>query len=130
MICTAFRNMKLCSLFFGRGKLDSQKVFDHFLKEIAQGYTTQSTNKTYKVDFFPIMIIADSIAKAKLLNMRQYNGYYGCSMCFVLGFYVRGAHVYPHSERFQMRTPSQHMTLIQRVKFNAIRNVLRNHIKV
>ena len=91
----AFRNMTLCSLFFGSGKPDIQKAFDHFFNEIALGYTLQSTTRTYKVEFIPNLINADLIAKAKLLNMRQYNGYYGCSMCFMPGFHVRGAHVYP-----------------------------------
>ena len=29
------------------------------------------------------------------------------------GFHVRGAHAYPHSEHFDMRTPSEHMKLNQ-----------------
>ena len=112
----AFRNVSLCSLFFGRRKPDFQKEFDQFLNEIAQGYTIQSTTKTYKVELIPILIIADLIAKAKLLNMRQYNGYYGCSMCFMPGIHVGGAHLHPHSERFQKRTPLEHMKLIQKAE--------------
>ena len=109
----AFRNMVLCSLFSDRRKLDFQKVFDHFLKETAQGCTIQSTTKTYKVDFNAILIIADLIAKAKILNKTQYNGYYGCSMCLMPEFRVRRARVYPHSEQFQMMTPSKHIKLTQ-----------------
>ena len=74
------------------------------------------TQLTYKVEFIPSLIIADFIAKVNLLIMRQYHGSYGCSMCFIPGLHVRGAHVYPHSERFQMRTPSEHMKLIQKVE--------------
>ena len=37
-------------------------------------------------------------------------------MCFMPGFHVKGAHVEPLSERFQMRTPSEHMALIQKAE--------------
>ena len=73
----AFKIMTLYSSFFGEGKLEFQKMFDHFLYEYAQGNAMQATSNIYKVEFIPILTIADLIAKANLLKMRQYNGCYG-----------------------------------------------------
>ena len=37
-------------------------------------------------------------------------------------FHVRSAHVYPHSERLQMRTPCEHMKLIQKAELGKIQH--------
>ena len=45
------------------------------------------------------------------------------------GFHVRGAHVYHHSERFQMRTPSEHMKLIQKAEQGKIQQDAKRNVK-
>ena len=125
----ASKNIALCSSFFGRGKPDFQKVFNRFLIEISQSYTLQSTTMTYEIKLIPILIISGLFAKAKFLNMRQYNGYCGCSMCFMPRFHVKSAHVYPHSEHFQMRTPSELIKLLQKAEQGKIQHDEKRFMK-
>ncbi|XP_074107735.1 uncharacterized protein LOC141532993 [Cotesia typhae] len=38
-------------------------------------------NKVIKSKFIPICSVVDSVARCKLLNMKQFNGFYGCTFC-------------------------------------------------
>ncbi|KAH6936128.1 hypothetical protein HPB50_013553 [Hyalomma asiaticum] len=40
----------------------------------------------------------DAPARAAVLNMKQFNGYYGCSFCHHKGVYLSGSLKYPLSE--------------------------------
>ena len=49
-----------------------------------------------KVKFEPIFFQADLIGNAKIMNFKQCNGYYGCSVCNQHGFHIDGTHHFPY----------------------------------
>ena len=53
------------------------------------------------------MLIADLICTAEVLRMNQYNGYYGCPLCYMKGLHRFGSHSYPHQESIEMRSPTE-----------------------
>jgi hypothetical protein len=52
-----------------------------------------------KVSFHIQYFIADNPARAKFLNMKQFNGKYPCSICIIPGIYIKELHVrcFPYS---------------------------------
>ena len=66
----------------------------------------------WKLVFEVILLTADLPAKSSLLNMQQFNAYYGCTLCNVEC--LRGDNnLYYLNQRFPMRTPEDHETYLQ-----------------
>ena len=61
----------------------------------------------------PILFVCDLIGKAKVLKMKQCNGYYGCTLCTQRGVHIGGAHHNPHYEAFTMRSAESHKFNLQ-----------------
>ncbi|XP_076686458.1 uncharacterized protein LOC143378519 [Andrena cerasifolii] len=58
----------------------------------------------------PIAACVDSVARPLLQNRLQFNGYYGCSWCYIYGKYMWGSVRYPLSERGdELRTHEANM---------------------
>lgn len=57
-------------------------------------------------EFFPLIVVADLPAKANMLNMKQYNGFFSCNLCLARGLHVKGRHLFPFSPTYEMRSPS------------------------
>lgn len=111
---SSFRNIVLCSLWFGQGKPDFNKIFEEFISEIDDEFDLTVQETTLKVKFVPVFLVADLIAKARILNMKQYNGFYGCCLCTMRGEHRLGAHVYPHDEDFEMRDANSYQADLKR----------------
>ncbi|XP_072159280.1 uncharacterized protein [Bemisia tabaci] len=81
-------NMIICALWFGRGKINMTTYLTPFVlelqklgKEGMQWYNkTSKSLKTSRV--FLLNVILDAVAKAPVMNMIQFNGHYGCYMCY------------------------------------------------
>ena len=54
------------------------------------------------------MLTTDQICTAEVLKMKQYNGYYGCPLCFIRGLQRFESHSYPHQESIEMQSPTEH----------------------
>ena len=65
------------------------------------------------ITFEPILLVTDLVAKSKVLKMKQFNGYYGCTLCTQRGFHLAYTHRYPHDHSFEMRSFDSHMRNIQ-----------------
>ena len=68
--------------------------------------------KQWKVIFEVVLLTADLPAKSSLLNMQQFNAYYGCTLCNVECLLGDNNLYYPN-QRFPMRTPEEHKTYLQ-----------------
>ena len=78
-------NTVICGVYFGNGKPNSEILFTKMVEELNNLKTTgleilinQNTHFVY-IDAYGIT--ADLPAKALVLNMKQFNGFYGCCKC-------------------------------------------------
>ena len=106
-----FQNITLGSLFVGNGTLNFDDVFDHFERQISTHEEVTMDGDRVKVRFESIFLVADLIGKAKIMNFKQCNKYYGCSLCTQRGFHIDGAHHYPHDFDVlkNMRSPESYL---------------------
>lgn len=65
-------------------------------------------------------MIADLPAKTSLLNMKQHNGFFGCTLCLSKGERVGGVHYYKNRTA-AMRTSKQHNACLAFLNDNPLR---------
>lgn len=83
-------------------------VFRNPLRELFKGiFLKTSENETVKCRAKIICGTCDLPAKALFLNMKQYNGYFGCQKCKSRGIRVEKTLVYPYQENFDLRTSEE-----------------------
>ena len=82
--------------------------------------------QTWKIIFLPILLVADLPAKAAILNMNQFNAYYGCSLCLTKCESCQsGQKLYYPNRNWSMRTPENHFALLgilQERNFNSFQH--------
>lgn len=101
----SFCNITLASLWCGR-KPNWDLVFEDLKDELNRDVPSICVNGVpMNLTFTPIFLVADLIAKASILNMKQYNGFYGCNLCDERGIHKDNSHQYPHTNALVMRTP-------------------------
>ena len=115
-----FKNLVLGALFVGSGYPDFDIVFEHIKRELSVTEKIIFNGVDLLVTFEPILLVADLIAKSKVLKMKQCNGFYGCTLCNQRGIHVAGSHRYPHDESFQMRSFDAHMKNIQELERGSV----------
>lgn len=65
--------------------------------------------KTYRLKFILLFCALDSVARALVQCRIQFNGYFGCSFCYIHGFYACGAVRYPFEEKIsEFRSSESH----------------------
>lgn len=102
-----FRNLVFCMMYYGSCKPD----FTHFLQELVkQLISTSFSYDGLTVRVKVVTLIADLPAKALCLNMSQFNGYYGCSVCLARGSYDSSLHrmLYPINDLSPIRTEASY----------------------
>ena len=104
---SSFKNITLASVWYGDKDVDWDKIFEHYSLELEKPIEVSVDSTTYKIEFVTVMHIADLVCKAEVLQMKQFNGYYGCWLCTLRGVHRFGAHFYPHSKSFEMRSPNK-----------------------
>ena len=112
----AFENIMLGSFFVGSGHPYSDCIFAHIKKELSVIEYIDFEGQKLAVSFKPILLIADLIAKAKALKMKQCNGYYGCTLCTQRGTHYAGAHQYPPDQPIVMRSADSHLINIRELE--------------
>ena len=82
----------ICGVYFGNGKPNSKILFTKMVQELNNLKTTglkiSINQNTHFVDIDAYGITADLPAKALVLNMKQFNEYYGCCKCDQRVFYI------------------------------------------
>ena len=123
----AFENIMLVSLFVGSGYPNFDCIFAHIKKELSVSEYIDFEGQKLAVSFKPILLIADLIAKAKVLKMKQCNGYYGCTLCTQRGTHYAGAHQYPHDQPIVMRSADSHLINIRELESRSIEKMKSKH---
>ena len=80
-----------------------------------------------ELDFQRILFVDDLIGKAKVLKMKQCNGFSGCTLCTQRGFHFAGSHRYPHDEKFVMRSHESHLFYLRELEKGSIRKIQLKH---
>ena len=90
-----FKNTFLCGLWFGRKKPDMAIYTTQFVKKMNQilqiGIQSLINNITIKFRLYLIICCVDSVARAIIQLLKQFNGHYGCSWCLHPGVWIDGS---------------------------------------
>ena len=109
---SSFHNMILCGLWYGRGKPCWDEYLlplkEQLIKFRAEGCDLCGENRKISV----LALVCDLPAKASILNMIQYNGFYGCTFCLSPGIHVDNRHLYPEIH-FEPRTSASYLSSIE-----------------
>ena len=109
-----FVNIVLAKLWLGRGKHNWEIFFGQIKERFCQTSTFDWNNCSWQVNFEIKLLVVDLPAKAAILNMNQFNAYFGCTSCLIeskqIGDGKKGRY-YPN-ERIKMRTPSQYKSYL------------------
>ena len=105
-------NIILAGLWFGPKKPVVNlflSVFRDSLKKLYKGIRFELPNRIGSVLVKGIVMCGtcDLSAKAHFLNMKQYNGNYGCHNYKQKGEQIDHTHVYPYTDRIDMRTTNE-----------------------
>lgn len=74
---SSFKNIALLGLWTGRCKPDWSLVWSAVKGELDSIRVLGISFGTFTYHFFPLILVADMPAKASLLRMKQFNGYFG-----------------------------------------------------
>ena len=92
-------NLLLSAVWVGEGKPNMKKFLQPtiaMLKELEQdGVVVNTTSGVKTIRASLLCAVFDLVAKAPALNMKQFNGYYGCSACLHPGMYSGRCMTYP-----------------------------------
>ena len=123
-----FVNTVLAKLWFGRGKPDWKIFFDQIKEGLDRRPTIEINGVSWTLMFEVKILVADLPAKASILNIKQFNAYFGCSLCLIkckpIGEGKKGL-FYPN-QRNKMRTKERHeeyLNLIQNEGLSSFRGV-------
>ena len=123
-----FVNIVLAKLWFGRGKPDWKIFFDQIKEGLDRRPTIEINGVSWTLMFEVKILVADLPAKASILNIKQFNAYFGCSLCLTkcksIGEGKKGL-FYPN-QRNKMRTKERHeeyLNLIQNEGLSSFRGV-------
>ena len=114
-------------MFVGSGYPDFNQMFQHMINELSSATFLKVGERKIELDFQPILFVADLIGKAKVLKMKQCNGFYGCTLCTQRGFHFAGSHRYPHDEKFVMRSHESHLLNLRELEKGSIREIQLKH---
>lgn len=98
----------LASVWYGPNKPDANIILKPILSKLhvlhTRGTTIETSDgrKTLKCKL--LLCVFDLPARAMVVNMKQFNGYYGCLMCLDKGMHINNRHLYLPTESHIKRT--------------------------
>lgn len=102
-----FDNAITCGVWVGRSKPDMNILLKPILEAIdcinTLGFTFNSPDGIKTVRVKLLFGVFDLVSKAKVLNMKQFNGVCGCPTCVHPGEH-RGSHIYLPDSSYPLRT--------------------------
>lgn len=104
-------NTILCGIWIGSSKPDMKILLDPISKYLRQlsthGVKIKTPSGEHTIRGKLVMAVCDLPAKAIVLNSKQYNGKYGCSVCLHPGERLpNNARIYPPDQEYEERTHS------------------------
>ena len=83
----------VCGIWFGRDKTDMNiflRPFVEYMNELSTiGIKCIINNEQRDIKIFTLCCCVNSVARASMQGIHQFNGHYGCSWCLHPGLYVR-----------------------------------------
>ena len=115
------KNMVLAALFVGVGNdhPNWDELVPRIRGEILSHMMIKSeSGRKYVIHLEGRLLIADLVAKAKLLKMYQFNGFNGCHYCTAEGITIGVTHsYYPYGQEWQIRKPEVNDFYVQRATY-------------
>ncbi|XP_049269081.1 uncharacterized protein LOC119384784 [Rhipicephalus sanguineus] len=98
-VAVRWSHVLLCGLYFGKGHPKMQPFLQVFADAINEPVTVnwECDGQVFKSRIRAVCCCVDAPARAAVLNMKQFNGYYGCSYCHHKGALVGRTVKYPVS---------------------------------
>ena len=117
----SFDNIFLCSLWYGKVKVFWDPIFEHYRSELAKPQNICYKGRLYEISFTTNFLVVDLVCRHDVLNMKKFNGYYGCGLCTMRGFQrFPVTHSYPNSKFFSMRNPAEHHILVMQAESGSV----------
>ena len=103
----ARKNIILAALFVGSGHPDWEKLVPALRAELLSPVELEKDSSvTLTVHFVIKLLVSDLCAKSHVLNMFQFNGFFGCHYCTAEGHTIGKTHAYyPFNQTGQIREP-------------------------
>jgi len=99
--------MMACVLWVGEGKPNFSLMLRDFVNEMKylsiNGFQWTLNNEIITSTVVLTNVCVDSVARAPLQNLLQFNGYFGCAWCENPGVHFNNTHVYEYNS-FPLRT--------------------------
>ena len=108
-----FKNRTTAAVYVGNSHPNFNDIFDFLQRERQKSGVINFEGRKITVHLNPILLITDLIGKAKILNMKQWNGFDGCTLCLQRGVHIHGSHRYPHDEATVLRSLESHMANLE-----------------
>ncbi|XP_050034498.1 uncharacterized protein [Dermacentor andersoni] len=101
-----FKHPVLAGLWFGKSHPNMQLFLDKFVQEVnsTKPVTWTYQNRVHTSRPFVLCCSVDAPARAAVLNMVPFNGYFGCPWCLIRGEHVEGSMRYVTDEPVEART--------------------------
>ncbi|XP_058796935.1 uncharacterized protein LOC131667501 [Phymastichus coffea] len=82
----------VCGLWFGRNKPDMNMYFEPFVNQMNafsdEGIICNIRDTKHTIYVYAICSCDDSVARAPMQGVTQFNGYFGCNWCLHPGYYI------------------------------------------
>ena len=117
----SFDNIFLCSLWYGKGNIHWDSIFEHYSSEISKNRKIKVNGVEYELKFTTVFVILDLVCKHDVLQMKKFNTHYGCGLCTMRGVQkYPGSRSYPNNETFTMRDPGMHEYLVRQFESGSV----------
>lgn len=104
-------NVIIAGIWFGPEKPNANlfiSVFRDCLKKLYKGICFKNSGQKFvKTRAKIICGTCDLPAKSLFLNMKQFNGYYGCQKCLIRGLRIDKTHTYPYEDNLKLRSSEE-----------------------
>ena len=117
----SFDNIFLCSLWYGKGSIHWDPIFEHYYSEILKTRKIKVNGMEYELKFTTVFVILNLVCKHDVVQMKKFNGYYGCGLCTMRGVQkYQGSRSYPNNETFTMRDSGMHEYLVRQFESGSV----------
>ena len=116
------KNIILACLFVGFGAPNWHEIVPRLRAELITPIEIDSPDFPRKTVVFKVrLLVADMSARAHVLNVMQFNGFFGCHFCAAEGKKIWKMHAYyPFQQSGSIREPELNNQFIQRAELTSI----------
>lgn len=109
---SSYKNLILGAVWGGDTKPQWNKFLQNFALEMSvlkNGFYFNYKTQLILVKVKLFCLIADMPAKASIVNIQQFNSYYGCSQCYAKGKYVSRRMIFPFQNTIKLRNNKEYI---------------------